>query len=376
MGLRVGLGGAIALLAQCCVFVGGTPAYAAASGPLYSCQVVSAAAAAAEPPPTPSRALNPTAIAEDHFSPLCPEGEVPYPVPDGGVGEKRLPPIDRGEAGSGGSIETGPIRATTSRHSRSRRSRHGGRARVARVFYSPYWYSYALADKTPAYGGVNDIWDEQENEQPYVAAAYSHSLSQLWGADEYSRGNYSTIEMGWTEAPGQYPDVETHLFVAMSDCDAYEGNPPGYVGNGTIPWVQVSSTAYPNMDISHSGKHFYEVKLKEGNWWANYDGNWLGYIPHSAWSCVFPRPNYLEWGGEVATPEEVTCTDMGNGHTGTESSAAKVFYTYWVNEHFGKPGFFSGAYFSDISKYNAGSWYPSLESGESDSFRYGGPGWC
>jgi hypothetical protein len=217
---------------------------------------------------------------------------------------------------------------------------------------------------------VSEVWDEQTNEQPYIAASYSHSLGQLWAID--TSGGQSTVELGWTEAPGQYPDVEVHLFVAMEDGGEYREG--GYIGLSSIPWVQTSSTAFPNMIISHTDHiHFYAIKESGGNWWIWYEGQYLGYIPHTAWVHHFPKPHLLEWGGEVATPEEYTCTDMGNGHYGNESVSAAVTYTFWVNSFYAEPSELEG-FASDFSQYNPQQWYPT--KGLPYEFHYGGPGWC
>jgi hypothetical protein len=55
------------------------------------------------------------------------------------------------------------------------------------------------------------IFDEQGNLQPYVQSGYTHSLGQLWGIDTTPPNGISTVEEGWIEAPGQYPDIHTHL---------------------------------------------------------------------------------------------------------------------------------------------------------------------
>jgi hypothetical protein len=351
----------------------------AASAAPFVCQVRPAGAEA--PPPLPSISPHGTVIPKTQLAAPCPPDEVPYPVSNGGIGLKMLPPIPTGSA-------AGTVSLSASLGGRSVRRSHPARyragltprsprhtrrsVRMARSHTSQGWYSWALAYRRPPGGHVSEVWDEQTNQQPYIRASGSHSLGQLWADDEYASGQYSTVEEGWTEAPGQYPDVQPHLFVAMSDCNYYREG--GYIGLSGIPWVQNSSTAYPNMVVTHDDhEHFYVAKLQGNNWWFYYDGQWLGYIPHSAWTCHFPSPNVINWGGEVETPEEITCTDMGNGLAGTQQNSATVGYTYWVNNLYAQPGYFEAAYFSDIAQYNAGLWYPSKEP---YSLHYGGPGWC
>ncbi len=153
-----------------------------------------------------------------------------------------------------------------------------------------------------------------------------------------ANGNRSTVETGWIEAPlTPYNDVSPHLFMAMSDCGVYKNG--GYVGISGIPWVQTSSSVYPNQVVTHDDRvHEYAVwRDSSNNWHFYYDGQWVGYIPHSAWTCRFPKNvNLLNFGGEVATPEYETCTDMGNGTSGP--NAADHEYTFWINEYFAEPG--------------------------------------
>ncbi|HEX4438147.1 MAG TPA: neprosin family prolyl endopeptidase [Solirubrobacteraceae bacterium] len=212
---------------------------------------------------------------------------------------------------------------------------------------------------------------EQTNQQPNVWVAGSHSLGQLWAIDETGS---STIETGWTEAPGQYSDVEPHLFVAREDGGSYAPE-SGYIGGAGIPWVQVSETKFPNMVVTHDDRvHSYAVEERSGNWWVWYDGAWIGYIPHSAWPRHFPAVNLIEDGGEVATPEQTTCTDMGNSLFGTQANSATVTYGWWLTTSYGKAVHFEGHKTADETQYNVGQWLPNHN--EPFGFHYGGPGWC
>jgi hypothetical protein len=221
------------------------------------------------------------------------------------------------------------------------------------------------------------VWDDQTNQDPNVyfhERPNSHSLGQLWAENE-ANGNVSTVETGWTEAPlTPYNDVSPHLFMAVSDCGVY--NDGGYVGIASIPWVQTSSTVYPNMVVTHDDRvHEYGVwRDSSDNWHFYYDGQWVGYVPHSAWSCRFPlNVNLIAFGGEVATPEYETCTDMGNGTSG--SNAAYHEYTYWVNNNYGEPGnFIENHVLQSDPQYVQNQWMGG--DGYVWGFRYGGTGWC
>jgi neprosin-like protein len=216
--------------------------------------------------------------------------------------------------------------------------------------------------------------DYQTNQQPNVYNEQSHSIGQLWDVDYRGyNGLASTSETGWIESPGLYPDVQTHLFDSMSDCGTYPGS--GYVGAGTaIPWTQVQPTPYPNMIITHDDYvHVYAAEFYNGNMWFDYDNVWYGYIPGSAWACHTPDGERMEFGGEVATPEYETCTDMGNGLKGTQANSATV-----VETQYHRPGYEGRTNLkirlgTDTTQYNEGQWNPSTNP---YGFHYGGPGWC
>ncbi len=247
-------------------------------------------------------------------------------------------------------------------------------ARLARIPVNSVWYSYAIASQSPSGGAVSLVVLTQTNQQPSVWTAGSHSIGQLWDVDYGTpNGQPSTAETGWIEAPGQYPDVQTHLFAAMSDCGVYPGG-GGYVGLNGISWVQVSPSVYPNMVITHDDtSHVYAVEAYRGNMWFDYDGNWYGYIPGGAWGCHFPLGTSVEFGGEVETPEYSTCTDMGNSLFGTQTNSATVVNSSYTSPCYSGLTTLSSAYMSDPSQYNDGQWYPNPGA---YSFHYGGPGWC
>lgn len=260
------------------------------------------------------------------------------------------------------------------------RAAHG--ASAARQFRGNAWYSWVNPSEYTGGTILNYAYDIQTNEQPFVDYGRdgnaSHSLGQLWAVDPWAPNNTSsTVELGWSESLGQFGDVQPHLFIAMSDAGVYPGG--GYVGNGIIPWVQSSSSAYPNMAVAHSGGwHSYAVWNYQyaGNWWVYYDGQWLGYIPPGAWHTHFPAyMDYFQAGGEVATGTQYTCTDMGNGQYGTSGSAAQVGQAGvgWGNPQSTAVANLTNSV-SDPNAYNSGNWSGPNNTGY--SFRYGGNGWC
>jgi hypothetical protein len=338
-------------------------------------------------PPASALAYQLATPATDHAVAPCPPGEVPYPTPTDGadtnnVVSKALPPIDSATP----TPVTTPT-ASSARYSASGKAdkhhRHSPHAHAARdlTCYSGGcdYYSWAGAFQQPPGGHVSQLWDYQTNQDPNVFfhnESGSHSLGQLWAVNN-ENGNDSTIEEGWTEAPlSPYNDVSPHLFMARADCGVYSGT--GYVGipGSTIPWVQTSSTVYPNMVVTHDDyTHTYGIwRDSSNNWHFYYDGQWVGYIPSSGWSCRFPsNVNDIQFGGEVATPEYETCTDMGNGTFGP--NAADHEYTYWVNNNYGEPGnFIENHVIQSDPQYAQGYWQGG--NGFVWGFRYGGGGWC
>ena len=241
-----------------------------------------------------------------------------------------------------------------------------------------YRYSWALGYQNyPAHKHVNGFWVMQQNAQPQVDAAseasasLAHSVGQLWAIARRGPSCMSDVEMGWTVSSGQYGDLQPHLFIYAWDC----GVGLGYVGQSSIPWVQYSDTIAPNAILPHDSRlHAYGVKLNEGNWWFYYDGQWLGYIPRSAWSRFFPSAiEEGEAGGEVAAPEYEPCTPMGNGsHYGTDPGAALVGAVWYQRGDIGAEARLR-SYASDAAMYTTGRWRPGRPG---TRFRYGGPGWC
>jgi hypothetical protein len=221
---------------------------------------------------------------------------------------------------------------------------------------------------------VTGFWVQQSNEQPYIdytqGLTDAHSLGQLWAVARRGKSCLSDVEMGWTVSRGQYGDDQPHLFIYAWDC----GVGLGYVGQSEIPWVQYSSVVAPNSVVSHDDAwHTYGVQLYGGNWWFYYDGQWVGYIPSSAWTRFFPSTiTEGEAGGEVAVPEYDTCAHMGNeGRYGANRRAA-MFKNVWYEYRRTRVAARLNSNISN-AKYTTGRWY----QGEPGSrFRYGGPGWC
>jgi hypothetical protein len=329
----------------------------------------------ASPPPKPqlparAQEAEQRAIAAEGFHPLCPAGEVPYPT-GGGDMVKATPPAGRALGAPG----TDPqfLRSTQGRGG------HRGRgARTSRETWAGKWYSWATGyQQFAATKNVNALWAEQTNEQPYIDYAeslnWAHSLGQIWALGWPADSNcWSTAETGWSESAGQYGDVNPHLFVFAFDCGVGIGE-----AGGSLPWVQNSLVVFPRAVVSHNDVfHTYGARLDGNNWWIYYDGQWVGYIPHSAWKQYFPSVlKEIQTGGEVATQNYSTCTDMGYGGLYGTHPWAAMFQHVWYEYNWSQNAATAALnkYSSDPSYYNTGHWdlgYPGT------LFRYGGPGWC
>jgi Neprosin len=340
---------------------------------------------AADPPPQPDlppevEAEMQRAIASEEFEPLCPAGEVPQPTKT--KAPRKLNPPLGGQA-KAGKVPTGKVRVRAAQPSRVRperkRNHHPGqRASISRENHgTSYWYSYAGGRQyVNVSKGVNGLFVQQTNEQPYIPTweneAGAHSLGQLWAIYEPGPGCNSTAETGWSESEGQFEDFNPHLFIAAFDCGHFRG----YACKACSNWVQSSSVAFPNMTVSHNDTfHVYGARMDGNNWWFYYDGQWVGYIPHSVWVYTFPYAlNRLEAGGEVATPEYYTCADMGYGALFGSHPWAAMFSSVWYEYNYNTQS--ASAYMpyrldSDKEAYSSGNWSTS-----NNQFRYGGPGWC
>ena len=273
----------------------------------------------ASPPPQPDlppdvEAKLAKAIASDEFTAVCPNGEVPEPTPIGRIPKRIAPGL--GAAGQ----QAGASRVRTGRRFATVGNGHGGRAdsgaTASRKAIGSYWYSWSEGQQTYLSSkGVNSLFAVQTNEQPYIPTGESelksHSSAQLWAIKRTAKGCFSTAETGWSESIGQFKDVSPHLFVFSIDC----GDAGVYSSNefGGYYWVQSSAVTFPNQALTHNDAfHVYGARMTGNNWWIYYDGQWVGYIPHSRWTYLYPNViTEAQAGGEVVTVNELTCADMG-----------------------------------------------------------------
>lgn len=91
--------------------------------------------------------------------------------------------------------------------------------------------------------------------------------------------------------------------------------------------MQFSSRYYPGQDVSFLiGREIYVGYIfYNGNWWAWFDGDWLGYFPGTLWDSNFSKAVVVQWFGEVATNNAVPpLTQMGDGILPPKLTAAHM----------------------------------------------------
>ena len=265
---------------------------------------------------------------------------------------------------------------------RGGQERHGTRKSASKVSRGEWLVLVLMGLRSPG------IQREQRGQRPLGRAderaalhrllaeslAGAHSLGQLWASNEIGgAGCNSTAEIGWSESAGQFGDVNPHLFIFGFDC--------GGVARATPTWAaetgcRAARCVFPNSTLTHNDVfHVYGTHMAGNNWWIYYDGQWVGYIPHERLDILFSLGAQADnqAGGEVATPNYWTCTDMGYGGLFGGHPWAAMFSERLVRVRTTTPRAGTRtctAASSDPSNYATGNWVGGYQ------FRYGGPGWC
>jgi hypothetical protein len=182
------------------------------------------------------------------------------------------------------------------------------------IFYYGFCYYYGPASyASTADGGGMTVTVKR----PAIHGA-GHSLDEI--SVQGGKDNGNIIELGWNVSTSQYPDADPHLFV-------YHWINWAGTCYDTCGWHQYSPTYFPGMNLAALvGHDVYNGYVHfEGNWWAWFDNQWLGYFSDSEWSGSYTKSSMIQWFGEVATnngtPPDV---QMGNGLFPTEIGAARM----------------------------------------------------
>ncbi len=307
-------------------------------------------------------------------APLCPDGQVP-------VGEPARPNVAKGNP------LIGRVQGTTDQFFRASGEQgklileslippdklylHGPGAKNQAPLPDPacngvayygscYYYGSAAYTRDADGGGMT-----MTIERPVYdgSGGSGHSLDEI--AVQGGTGNGNIIELGWNVSTSQYGNANPHLFVFHW----MDWSPTCY---DACNWQQYSATYFPGMDLgSLVGRSVYiGYVYYEGNWWAWFDNQWLGYYPGSEWSGDYTRNSLIQWFGEVSTANGVPPhTDMGNGLFPSNTSAARnatlcdVNASDWV------------CWYRDQQVW--GATYPSYYDIDRSGFgetRWGGPG--
>ena len=169
---------------------------------------------------------------------------------------------------------------------------------------SCYYYASAAYRRDADGGGMTMSVERPD----YVnTGGAGHTLNEI--AVQGGTGDGNIVELGWNVSSNQYSNANPHLFVFHW----INWTPTCYDACG---WQQVSGSYYPGMDLtSQIGRDVYiGYVYYQGNWWAWFDNQWLGYYPGSEWKKEYTRNSLLQWFGEVASANGVPPkTDMGNG---------------------------------------------------------------
>ncbi len=223
---------------------------------------------------------------------------------------------------------------------------------------APYNYAGAWASA----GGSIPLFDGggvvTKVENPAISAsAPIHSLFEI--SVQGGTGNGNIVEIGWTKESG---DGSAKLFVFH-----WAGWVPGcYNGCG---WVQWSSSIVPGMTLNPRSESYMGWVYYEGNWWAWYANQWVGYFPEALWPGGYNEASLVQWFGEVYESDPTPETDMGNGLQAINAGAARFWYPCKVDASAWVCWIDSTPSLTTVSV----PWYTVSNVGGS-AHRYGGPG--
>lgn len=223
---------------------------------------------------------------------------------------------------------------------------------------APYNYAGAWASA----GGSIPLFDGggvvTKVESPALSPSSPiHSLFEI--AVQGGTGNGDIVEIGWTKESG---DGSPKLFVFH-----WANWVPGcYNGCG---WVQWNPSIVPGMVVRPGSESYMGWVYYEGNWWAWYANQWVGYFPASLWKGGYSKASLVQWFGEVYESDPTPETDMGNGRQAVNAGAARFWYPCKVDASAWICWIDSTPSLTTLSV----PWYTVQNVGGS-AHRYGGPG--
>ena len=109
------------------------------------------------------------------------------------------------------------------------------------------------------------------------------------------------------------------------------------------------------------------IQYSNGAWWIAFNSEWVGYFPETLWTdegVSFRRSGMIQVFGEVAATSVKPCTDMGNGLSSANASAALLGSVSYLN---GPTVALTIRSTTDVY---------SVAALSARTIRYGGPGAC
>jgi neprosin-like protein len=191
--------------------------------------------------------------------------------------------------------------------------------------------------------------------KPKVAKEDWHSLAEI--AVQSADGS-QVVEVGWTVDRITNGDEDPHLFVFSW----VDGVPTCYNQCNFVP-AKGASIKPGDTLVQGTTKNFGIQHIGDA-WWIAYDSEWIGAFLDKSWDGDFTQAGLVQFFGEVAASNAKPCTQMGNGLTPDNISAARFGSVMYVN---GPPVALDVKSTSDVFSSNKLS---------DRTFRYGGPGAC
>ncbi|SDT72058.1 neprosin family prolyl endopeptidase [Actinoplanes derwentensis] len=190
--------------------------------------------------------------------------------------------------------------------------------------------------------------------KPTLDKADYHTLAEL---AVQSADTLQVVEVGWTVDRTVNGDDDPHLFVFHW----VDGKPTCYNGCG---FVQYSANIRPGDTLPQDTVKKVGLQYSGGAWWVAYDSEWVGYYPDKLWSSGFAKTGNIQIFGEVAAASLKPCTQMGNGLTPEDTTAARFSSVTYLNGPT-----------VDLAVRSTTEAYAASKL-TARTFRYGGPGVC
>jgi neprosin-like protein len=209
----------------------------------------------------------------------------------------------------------------------------------------------------------------------------AHSLAEI-AMTTGAPGSRNIVEIGWTVDPAiNGGSSAPYLFVHEWRNEL----PMGYNGTGSSTFVDYAPTtlnAGQPMPVAGGASKQFAIQYFGGNWWTQYDTQWIGYFPGTNWSSYSPpqtftnaTSNYGQGFGELAAWNTTPRSDMGNALLGTNTSSARVGSWSMLDAT-------GAAYTFNFSPFHQGgqsvistAYAAALRAGSVRTGGYGGPGY-